>query len=364
MTLEALERHWLQGVPPQAGDQASVLTIGNFDGVHLGHQALIHCVQERARAQNVLSALLTFRPHPLEVLRGKAPPLLTSEVHKLALFAAQGLHQAAFFHFTAQAALVNPQTFLKTYIIPAFRPRQIIVGHDFRFGHRREGAVQAVEEVGRENGFSVEVVEAVRVGETIVGSSAIRHAVAQDDFAAASRLLGRDYSVLLAVQSGAGRGEQIGFPTLNLHPERPLALGRGVYAAHIVPPRQPGKLGAFVPGGATGRLQAEHGRVENRNEVEDNGVENMALLPAVINHGVRPSFGGGETLLEVHLLGAGAAFPQALAAAAGVEVIPRQRLREERRFSSLEALRTQIAHDCAAARNALEHFPASASDRR
>jgi riboflavin kinase/FMN adenylyltransferase len=285
----------------------SVLTIGNFDGVHLGHQALIRKVVEKADRMGARSVLLTFDPHPQSVLSEHQVPILTTLAQRLKLFEQFGVDVVSLIPFDRRLAQKTAETFVEEYITRHFKLKQLVIGYDFAFGHNREGTAAVLEAFSRRNGFSFEVFPAVVLGEEVVSSTRIRNALRGGDFALAERLLGRPYSVLAPVLRGPQRGRQLGFPTLNMVPEDPLPLSFGVFAARA------------VVGGRT--------------------------LAGVSNYGLKPTVGVEAPTLETHLFDFdGEVYGET------VEVFPLQRLREERRFASLDELKAQIARDCDEAR--------------
>ena len=285
-----------------AAPQEVVLTIGNFDGVHLGHQALIRQVVREARETGLRGDLLTFHPHPQSVLRADPPPMLTTLPLRLRLFEELGLDAAHIVPFTREFALKSARSFVVEDLLTRFRVRKLIIGYDFHFGRNREGSAELLRQLSSEHGFAFEVFPAVSLGGEKVSSSRIRAALAEADFAAAERLLGRPYSVLETVVHGEQRGRQIGFPTLNLVPGERLPLPYGVYAARVT--------------------------VQGRSH------------DGVSNYGLRPTVGGREPVLETYVFGFDAQVYGELA-----EVFPLRLLRAERKFPSLAALQAQIAAD-------------------
>lgn len=289
----------------------TVLTIGNFDGVHLGHQALIRKVVEEAHSGNCASAILTFDPHPQQVLKSRAVPVLTTLPLRLRLFEALGLDAAYIIPFTRELAAKSAEEFLREYLLDHFRVQRMIIGYDFAFGRNRDGTAQALEALSRRHGFDLEIFPAVVLGEDVVSSTRIREALSAADFALAERLLGRAYSVLAEVERGDRRGHELGFPTLNQPARDPLPIPFGVYASRAV--------------------------VDGR------------AYDGVSNYGVRPSIGKRDPLLETHLFDfSGELYGQM------IEVRPLAKLRGERKFPSLENLKAQIAEDCTQARAVLK----------
>jgi riboflavin kinase / FMN adenylyltransferase len=294
------------GWPPPA------VTVGNFDGVHRGHQALVSAAVARAQAAGGLSVVLTFDPHPARVLRpAHAPAALTTLAQKEELLAGLGVDRLAVLPFDAQLARLSPEEFARAVLRDTLGARAVVVGESFRFGHRREGDAQALVELGGRLGFDVHALPAVLEGGRPVSSSRIRSELAHGHVAAADALLGRPYFVDAAVVRGVGRGRTIGVPTANLAPENEILPAPGVYAGHC-------RLG----GGDS--------------------------WPAVANLGRRPTFGGGDLFLEAHLLG----FEGDLYGTR-VRLSFQERLRDEERFPSKEALVARIRDDIARARELL-----------
>jgi riboflavin kinase / FMN adenylyltransferase len=291
-----------------------VLTIGNFDGVHLGHQALIRQVVREAREAGLRSALMTFQPHPQSVLREDPPPMITTVPLRLRLFERLGLDDAYIVPFTREFARKSAQAFVAEELLTHFRVRKLIIGYDFHFGRNREGSAEVLQQLSAEHGFAFEVFPAVTLGGEKVSSSRIRAALAEADFAVAERYLGRPYSVLETVVRGEQRGRSIGFPTLNQVPGERLPLPFGVYAARV----------------------AVQGRSHD----------------GVSNYGQRPTVGGREPTLETFVFDFDGQVYGELA-----EVFPLRLLRAERKFPSLQALQAQIAADRDAAQAFLATVP-------
>ena len=307
------------GQPPaERGDanglRDTVVTVGNFDGVHLGHQALIRRVVEDAQLLRAQSVLITFQPHPQSVLRAHQVPILSSLPLRLRLFEQLGLDLACVIPFTQQFAKTSAERFVQDYLVAQFHVKKLVVGYDFAFGHHREGTAELLMQISRAHGFGFEVFPAVSLGEETVSSTRIRGLLQAGEFAQAQRLLGRPYSVLERVVQGQRRGRELGFPTLNQLPEELLPIPFGVYAV---------------------RAHAAEQR-----------------LGGMANYGIRPTVEGHTALLETHLFDwSGDLYGQL------VEVIPLKRLREERKFASLDALKAQIARDSQAARQYLQDHP-------
>jgi riboflavin kinase/FMN adenylyltransferase len=209
-----------------------VLTIGNFDGVHLGHQRIFQRVKEKAREIGGESMVYTFEPHPVELLAPERKPLLiTPSREKLRLIAEQGIDVVISANFSPKFASQPPEDFVKNILYDQIKIRQLFVGHDYTFGKDRRGNIAMLVDLGRKFGFNVEVVEAVRVGGEVVSSTRIRELIQKGEMPEAARMLGRNYLLSGKVISGHGRGsKQLGFPTANLKPEGDLFPKPGIYA--------------------------------------------------------------------------------------------------------------------------------------
>lgn len=286
----------------------TAVTVGNFDGLHLGHQKILQSVREHARASGQRAAVITFDPHPMRVLRhDRAPLMIQTLAQRLAGFEQMGLDAALVLRFDRALSLVSAEEFIERILVGGMRAGAILVGANFRFGHRGAGDVRLLGEFGKRDGFDVEIVPPVEVGGQIVSSTAIRGAVANGDVAAAIPLLGRAFSLTGEIRAGAGRGRTILFPTLNMAPEQELLPKLGVYATES------------VVGGK--------------------------LYSSVTNVGTRPTFNGAGVTVESHLFG----FNENVSGG-GMEVRFHARIRDERKFSGVEELRAQIARDIETAR--------------
>ncbi|MHB8418937.1 MAG: riboflavin biosynthesis protein RibF [Myxococcales bacterium] len=288
------------------------LAIGNFDGVHLGHQALFRMARERAP----LAAALTFEPHPAAVLNPKlAPHRLTTPERKLELIAEAELDAAVVQPFDAAFAAIPAREFVDRLLLGELGAAEVVVGDDFSFGRKREGRVAELGEWLRAGGARLSVVPKVEVDGLPVSSTRIRELVLEGRVDAAARLLGRPFDVDGEVVAGMGRGRGLGFPTANVAPQGEMLPANGVYAVR-----------AHLPAG---------------------------VLPGAANLGRKPTFGeGGAQTLEVHLIGyAGASL---LGARLRIEFLAR--LRDEMRFPSLAALTEQIGKDVAEAARVASGF--------
>ena len=293
----------------QSGDtRRTAITVGNFDGLHLGHQKILRSVRERARAAGQRGTVITFDPHPMQVLHSERAPLMIQTLsQRLAGFEQMGLEAGLVLRFDHALSLVSPEEFIERILVGCLRAGAILVGANFRFGHRGAGDVRLLGEFGKRDGFEVGIVSPVEVGGQIVSSTAIRTAVASGNVEGAIPLLGRAFSLTGEIGAGAGRGRTILFPTLNMAPEQELLPKLGVYATEC----------------AVGRK----------------------LYSSVTNVGTRPTFNGVGVTVESHLFG----FSENLTSGP-MEVRFHARIRDEQKFSGPDALRAQIARDIEAAR--------------
>lgn len=219
------------GLPP--GVNATVVTVGTFDGVHRGHKAVLDEIGRRAQRRGARSVLVTFDRHPLTVVRpGEAPGLLTTPDEKKAMLAQSGLDYVAFLPFTWTLSRYTPEEFIRLVLRDRFRVEELVIGHDHGFGRSRSGSIDTARRLGAELGFDVDVVAPVTEGEEKISSTRIRAAVAAGDVEAAARGLGRPYSFRGPVVHGLGRGRDLGFPTANLAAPggRKLLPREGIYA--------------------------------------------------------------------------------------------------------------------------------------
>ena len=299
----------LESFPPDA--RPSVVALGVFDGVHLAHRAILDTAVARARAAGGTPVACTFDPHPAEVLQpDRVPQPLTTLDERLALIGETGIEVSVVIPFTQALAAMEPEAFVTDVLAGKMGAREVVVGFNHRFGRGARGDTRLLAEAGARVGLRAEIVPPLDVDGTTVSSSTIRASLQRGDLATATRMLGRPYFVGGRVVEGAGRGRTLGFPTANVDADRPLLTPPGVYACRI-----------RTDGGVHG---------------------------AVVNAGVRPTFGEQVFAIEAHLLDfSGDLYGQR------VRLDFVTRLREEKKFSGIEALRAQIAADVDAARRAL-----------
>ncbi|MCS7170582.1 MAG: riboflavin biosynthesis protein RibF, partial [Candidatus Kapabacteria bacterium] len=217
-------------LPPDS--RGRFITVGAFDGVHRGHQALLQRLRQLAREHSVHACVLTFEPHP-QIILGKQPPLgiLTTLSEKLEHISQIGINETIVLPFTTELARTDAETFVRHYLVEQLHIYGILVGHDHMFGRKRQGNAELLRRIGTEVGFIVEHFPPVTVGGIVVSSSAIRRALREGDVETAAKLLGRPYSLCGTVVHGDGRGRILGFPTANIVPEDPRKVlpAYGVY---------------------------------------------------------------------------------------------------------------------------------------
>ena len=296
-----------------------VLTLGNFDGTHLGHQAIVQRAVTLARGLGAQAVVLTFEPHPVAVLApDRAPPMVQTLHDRLASLRALGVDVTVLQRFTLSFASLEPEAFVRDFLLRHLELAHVVVGYNVNFGRARAGTAETLNELGGRFGFAVDVVGPVTApGEREhVSSTRLRALIGAGDMPGARRLLGRAYGLRGRVVVGDRRGRTLGFPTANLHLRRGLLLPPdGVYAVQA--------------------LAADGSR-----------------RPGVLNVGVRPTFGGERRTIEVHVLD----FTGDLYGAwLRVEIV--ERLRGEARFAGPDALRRAIADDIARARIVLAAAP-------
>lgn len=287
----------------------SVLAIGNFDGIHLGHQAILRATVDRAHALNAVSTALTFDPSPRKVLRPETAPLrLSTNAQRMEWFNVLGIEAVVVLPFTLELARLSPEEFVEQILLRDLRVRAVLVGENFRFGHKQAGDVRVLSELGAKHSFEVLVVPPVFFRGEVVSSTIIRREISEGDVAHAARLLGRPFVLTGEVVTGTGTGRRFTFPTLNLAAEQELLPARGVYVTRTC-------------------LDGE-----------------MRSHRSVTNIGVRPTFNGSSLSIETHLLDT-----QLATSPKRMEVRFWKRLREEKKFTGSEELRAQIATDIARA---------------
>jgi riboflavin kinase/FMN adenylyltransferase len=297
------------------------VALGNFDGVHLGHRALLDRACWAARASGGAAMAFTFDPHPTALLAPHlAPPLITTTARKLDLIAATGIDACVVEPFTAELAAMSAVEFVDQVLVGAMNVRHVAVGWDFTYGKGRTGTTSTLEQHGLRAGFTVEVLDKVLVDHEVASSTRIRGYLRGGDLARAARLLGRPYDIEGVVVHGAKRGRELGIPTANVRTEGDLLVGTGVYAV---------RLAALGGDGAP------------------------TFLDGVASVGTNPTFGDGNAMtFEVHVLDwSGDLYGQRVR----VQLIAR--LREERKYPSADAMMEQIRDDIRQGRELLAAKP-------
>ncbi|MCP5057954.1 MAG: bifunctional riboflavin kinase/FAD synthetase [bacterium] len=297
----------------------SALTVGNFDGLHLGHRAIMDTVIDRAGSLGGPAVVYTFEPHPRKVLRpDQAPRLLTTLEQKLELLEAQGVDVVIVEPFTLEFARLPAERFVRGILHERIGPREVYVGYDFHYGRDREGSMRTLTELGPRLGFAVTIIPEVTVRDLDVNSTRIRGLLEEGKVEDAALLLDRPYAARGRVVEGDRRGRSIGFPTLNLDPESEILPASGVYAGHV----------SFLDGG-----EPAAGKV----------------YPAVVNVGRRPTFKDDDPVLaEAHVLD----FDTDVYGRR-IDLSFEHFLRGEEKFPDVDALRAQIGRDAEAARERL-----------
>jgi riboflavin kinase/FMN adenylyltransferase len=297
-------------IPPQATG-ARVLAIGNFDGVHLGHRALLERLVAEARRRGLPPAVMTFEPHPRELFAPEqAPARLTSLREKLALLEGCGVEEVFLLHFSRKLAGLTAEEFIERVLVRGLAVRHLIIGDDFRFGKGRAGDFGMLQAAGQMHGFGVEAMHTIEINGERVSSSAVRDALGVGDLEHAARLLGRPYNISGRVVHGDKIGRKIGWPTANIQLKRKRVALTGVFAATV------------------SGLDKRH-------------------LPGAASLGVRPTLGQGlKPVLEVHLFD----FDQQIYGA-HVTVHLLHKLRDEMKFASFDELTAQIARDVQATKD-------------
>jgi riboflavin kinase/FMN adenylyltransferase len=286
-------------------------TIGNFDGVHMGHRRLITRVNDRAQAKNLIGMVVTFDPHPLTVVgSGKRPPFITSMGRKLELIETLGPHLTVVLPFSKKLAALEPEDFVREYLVQGLRLKELVIGYDYAFGKGRKGNFELLRALGDKYGFRVEQLDPVIIDGAVVSSTRIRDMIQAGDVWNVKPLLGRFHELEGTVVHGHSRGKNLGFPTANLQPEVDLLPKTGVYAVWVTTPE--------------------------------------GLVPGVANIGLNPTFGDNALAVEAHLFDfSGDLYERPLR----LHLV--QRLRSERKFDTIDALVSRIREDAALAKDIL-----------
>ena len=305
-----------EGIPPEFRE--AFITIGNFDGVHLGHRSIFQKLIMEARKENRRALLVTFVPHPKMLLHPERRPfyLLTTIEEKIKLLEALGLDGLIIIPFTLEYAQTTAESFIFDVLWKNLQVRKIFIGHDYSFGKDKRGNEDMLKAFGKKLGFDLAVINALAVGDTVVSSTRIRAAILEGDVKTAAMLLGRPYNVSGTVIEGKRRGAALGFPTANIKPNKELLPAKGVYAAIV-----------------------------NLDGKRYNGA---------LSIGLNPTFGDVQLSMEAHLMDfSGDIYGKY------VDVLFIERIREERKFPGPEMLSLQIKKDAEEARGILKAYVAN-----
>lgn len=288
--------------PEEPIENSTSATIGNFDGVHIGHKKILSAIKEEAKEQGLSSCVITFHPHPQKVLQNIDIPLLFPIRERLKLLEEQGIDVVACYTFTKEIAKISAQDFVTDILVGKLNLKHLIVGPDFSFGRKREGNLDLLYKMGKEHGFDTEVVETALVEGEIVSSTTIRTLVTEGNLKKASDFLGYNFYIEGQVKEGERRGRQIGFPTANLETDWDILPKIGVYATL-----------ANVEG---------------------------TKYQSITNIGYRPTFGQNELLIETHIFD----FDKEIyKKRIKIEFV--DRVRDEQKFNGPDALVEQIKKD-------------------
>jgi len=293
----------------------SIVTLGNFDGLHLGHQALINMVVGRAKETGASSLVVTFRPHPLKILAPeKCPPLISIYEEKIKLFERLGIDVLVKIPFTMEFSSMPSSDFVKDVLCDLLGAREIFVGYNYRFGKGREGNIETLKKLGKKLGFTVKEVEQVSLQGEEISSSKIRQLLKDGEVEHAAKLLGRTYAITGIVIRGDGRGRGLGFPTANIVPKHTIVPANGVYAARLY--------------------------------VRDK------LYDGIANIGMRPTFNKESLTVEVNIFD----FNEDIYSEE-VSLYFVRKIREEKKFADAGELVSQIFSDIKTAKKILAEHP-------
>lgn len=293
----------------------SVVALGTFDGMHLGHREILMRCVSRGRQDCIPSVAFTFQKHPVEVIRPQFAPLLLTDIEdKLALIQGIGIDNTVIAQFDEEMARATPEEFVREILVDSLRARHVIIGFNYTFGWKAQGNAESLRELGEKHGFRVEVAEPVLVDGAVVSSTRIRSHLGEGDMEGAQAMLGRPFSIKGRIIRGESRGKTLGYPTVNLDVSHGTALPKcGVYAT-----------GIHVKG---------------------------HMFKAVTNIGTRPTFAGKNVSVETHIIGfEGDLYGET------IRVFFVKRLRDEIRFPTSEALACQISQDVKRAKELLNHW--------
>lgn len=293
----------------------SIVTIGNFDGIHLAHQNIFKRVTKEAHNENRKSVVITFEPHPKKVLRPERKPffLITTLDEKLKLIEDQGIDAVLLIKFSIEFAKITAEEFIKNILWDRLRIKEIFIGHDYVFGREKGGNEKYLKLLGKKLGFNVTVIDAIKVNDTIISSTNTRNAILDGNVNLAARFLGRPYNLFGTVIKGHQRGTDIGFPTANIEPVKVLVPRIGVYAIIV--------------------------EIEGKTH------------PAVLNIGFNPTFANDTLSIEAHILDF-----EGNILGKSLNVLFIDSIRDEMKFDGPERLAEQIKRDIDKARELLSPY--------
>ena len=292
----------VSGLPDAAATRPCALTIGNFDGLHLGHQFILSTVVQQARMLDLRPAVLTFDPHPVRILAPEhAPKLITTVAQKLRLMESMGIEVVFTVRFDQEFAALTPDAFIEKYLVNGLRTKVLCVGSNFTFGHKQKGTLETLRSWRHE--FDVVEIAPVLARGAVVSSTQVRQNIQEGRVSRACRLLGRWFEIEGRIVEGAGRGRNVTVPTINLEPDNELLPRRGVYITRIA-------------------------------------LDSGYFSDSITNIGVRPTFGENQETIETFVLNS--AIPAA-PRLASLQFL--KRIRDERKFDSPELLRERITRD-------------------
>ncbi len=288
--------------PDEPIETRTSTTIGNFDGVHIGHKRIIKAVKEKARQGELTPCIISFHPHPQKVLRNIDVPLLAPMIERLKLLEREGVDLVVCYTFTKEIAKISAEDFVSDVLVGKLNVRHLVVGQDFSFGSKRQGNINLLKIMGEQHDFDTMVIDPARIDDEVVSSTAIRNLIREGNVKKAERFLGYNFSIDGRVKIGERRGRRIGFPTANLDTDWDVLPKVGVYATL-----------AHVDG---------------------------AVLNSITNVGYRPTFGNNELLIEIHVLDFN---KDIYDKRIRIEFV--DRVRDERKFNGAYALVQQIKKD-------------------
>lgn len=299
--------------PQEPIDSSTSATIGIFDGVHIGHKKIINLVREDARENGLSSCVITFHPHPQKVLRGSNMPLIVPLSERLKLFEKEGVDITICYSFTKDFAQISAKDFVRDMLVKKLRIKSIFVGPDFFFGRKREGTTELLETMGRTYNFETKLVQPVSLDDELISSTSIRKLIEDGMVKKAARFLGDSFYVEGRIKQGERRGRLLGFPTANLDTDWELLPKKGVYVTWT--------------------------QLDERR------------FRSITNVGVRPTFDASQLLIETHILD----FSNDIyGKSMRIEFV--ERLRDEKRFESVDALVAEISRDVERAKDIFENL--------